>query len=165
MEKFIPRSYYYRVTIDGDEMGFSEVTGLQSELVTEEVNVGGWNSHTFKLPIRVKHSNLVLKRAINTKVLNNVVYNPGDSKSKIYDNWIKKVLYMDGNLNKKLKEKDLLKDIAVYLIDPNGEVIMSWTVMKALPVKWNLSNMNAKESAVAIETIEFVYQTVVLDVT
>ena len=69
MKHFIPRSYYYRVVIEGTEMGFSEVTGLQSEMVTEEVNIGGFNNHVFRLPVRVKHANLVLKRAFNTNLL------------------------------------------------------------------------------------------------
>lgn len=37
--------------------------------MTEDLIVGGRNNNVYKLPLRVKHSNLVLKRAFNTKII------------------------------------------------------------------------------------------------
>ena len=65
---FIPRSFHYSVTIDGfPNLTFTEASGLQAELTTEDVIVGGRNNNVYKLPLRVKHGNLVLKGTNSVK--------------------------------------------------------------------------------------------------
>ena len=57
-----------------------------------------------------------------------------------------------------------LKNIVVKLLDPKGNELMSWEIEGAYPVKWSISNLNATENNVAVETIEFAYQSVRLKV-
>src|SRR5918995_6928649 len=45
---------------------FMEVSGLSSELETMTYNEGGRNDRVHKLPTRMKHPNLVLKRGVTT---------------------------------------------------------------------------------------------------
>ena len=153
MNNFVPRSFHYEVEIDGyEKLTFTEVSGLQAELVTEDLNVGGRNNNVFKLPVRVKHSNLVLKRAFNTSINANKV----KKNTAIYTDWLNHLLQKDANLDKfKLSQK--FKNISVKLIDPEGNSLMEWNIQNAYPVKWLLSNFSAKENTLAIETIEFTY--------
>jgi phage tail-like protein len=48
------------------EAVFTEVSGLQLELETQDLEVGGLNETTIRLPGRIKTSNLTLKRGITT---------------------------------------------------------------------------------------------------
>lgn len=155
--QYIPLAFQFSVLIDGETLSFSEVGGLQSELMVEELKVGGRNDRVYKLPSRVKNSNLVLKRAFNTNIKPNKKV---ERNKSLYIKWINKNLYEDGNLNVPIE----LKDIVVKLLNPKGKELMSWNVKGAYPVKWSISNLNAKENNVAIETIEFAYQSVRLDV-
>lgn len=161
MENFVPRSFHYSVEIEGyDNLTFTEVSGLQAEMVTEELIVGGRNNNVFKLPVRVKHSNLVLKRAFNTSIVADQV----KRNTPIYTDWLNKILHKDGNLDNH-QVNNLFKNISIDLIDPEGNVIMNWYITDAYPVKWLISNYSAKENTLAIETIEFTYISVDMDVT
>lgn len=162
MDNFIPRSYYYEVEISGTKMTFSEVSGLQSELVTEDLAVGGRNDHVFKLPVRVKHQNLVLKRAFNVSLKED---GQVEKTSWFYKDVIAPILYKDGNLNNK-KVYNICRMIKIDLIAPDadGTSLMSWIVNHAYPVKWQLSNLNARENTVAIESIEFAYSSLQMNV-
>lgn len=161
MENFVPRSFHYSVEIEGyDNLTFTEVSGLQAEMVTEELIVGGRNNNVFKLPVRVKHSNLVLKRAFNTSIVADQV----KRNTPIYTDWLNKILHKDGNLDNH-QVNNLFKNISIDLIDPEGNVMMNWYITDAYPVKWLISNYSAKENTLAIETIEFTYISVDMDVT
>ncbi|MEO5583031.1 MAG: phage tail protein [Saprospiraceae bacterium] len=161
MNNFVPRSFHYTVDIQGySQLTFTEVSGLQAEMVTEELNVGGRNNNVYKLPVRVKHSNLVLKRAFNTSIFANKV----KKNTPIYTDWLDKILNKGANLdNHKIKETT--KDITVNLIDPEGNNLMVWSVKSAYPVKWLISNYSAKENTLAIETIEFTFISIEMNVT
>ena len=45
---------------------FSEISGLAAEIETMTYNEGGRNDRVHKLPTRMKHPNLVLKRGVTT---------------------------------------------------------------------------------------------------
>jgi phage tail-like protein len=49
-------------------------------------------------------------------------------------------------------------DIIITLLDESGNPVAVWKVMQAYPVKWNVSNFNSSENAIAVETIELAYQ-------
>ena len=152
MNNFIPRSFYYKVDISGTVLTFAEVSGLSSEMVTEELNVGGMNEGVIKLPVRVKHPNLVLKRAFNINMNGSQV----TKNTSLYTDWLNKILLEPANLD----DHNLVnscKQITVTLVDPDGSDLLVWYLGNAFPVKWQLSNLSAKENTVAIETIEFSY--------
>ena len=64
-EPFQP-AIWFKLTIDHKEVAyFTEVSGLAAEIETLTYNEGGRNDHVHKLPTRMKHPNLVLKRGVS----------------------------------------------------------------------------------------------------
>ena len=56
---------WFKLTIDHREVGyFTEVSGLNAEIEVMSFNEGGRNDYVHKLPTRMKHPNLVLKRGV-----------------------------------------------------------------------------------------------------
>ena len=47
--------------------------------------------------------------------------------------------------------------VLVFLLDEGGEVAVSWSLLKAFPVKWSLSDLSAEDKNVVIETLELSY--------
>ncbi|MBT6006247.1 MAG: phage tail protein, partial [Prolixibacteraceae bacterium] len=110
------------------------VTGLSVDIDTEEIAEGGENRFKHKLPVRTKYPNLVLKRGllVNSDVIK----------------WCNDAI-QNGIFNP--------VDIIVKLLNEKHEPLMTWNVVHAYPVKWAVSDFNAEESKIVIETIELVY--------
>ena len=49
-------------------------------------------------------------------------------------------------------------DLIINLMNEAGEPLRVWNVAGAVPKKWSVSDLNANESAVVIETLELTYQ-------
>jgi len=134
----LPVSFHFKVDFgsgyDNDAM-FQEVGGLSAEIGVEELIVGGENMFAYRLPVRAKYGNLVLKRGI---ILN----------SKLID-WFKNAIEV-------FEFKPM--DISVYLLNEKNTAINSWEFVQAYPVKWVVSDFNATGNSLAIETIELAYQ-------
>ncbi|PLX24270.1 MAG: phage tail protein [Salinivirgaceae bacterium] len=134
--------FRYRVSISGindaDEMGFSEISGLTSELETEQVFAGGENNFVYNLPKQVKSSPLVLKRGF---------FNSNSSIAQ----WINNVLSngFPGNVE--------AKDVVIQLINENDDPIISWTLYNTYPTKWEVSGFNAMENKMVVESITLNY--------
>jgi phage tail-like protein len=141
-------SFRYRVSItdinDSGEMGFSEISGLTSELETEQVFAGGENSFVYNLPKQVKSSPLVLKRGFF------------NSNSGIAQ-WINNVLSngFPGNVE--------AKDVVIELINEHDDSIISWTLHNAFPTKWEVSGFNAMENKIVVESITMNYSRFTID--
>lgn len=151
-----PVSFFFEVIFQGQspdgtaldkelvETRFQSVTGLSVDLQTEALKEGGENRFEHILPVRTKYSALVLKRGIVK-----------DSKLIQWCN--------DALLNFNIQPMDVLVHLLnVDRPDPNqppGDVtpLMSWKVINAWPKKWSLSDFNAEQSAIAIETLELNY--------
>ncbi|MDR0757631.1 MAG: phage tail protein [Tannerella sp.] len=135
----LPVAFYFRVTIDGEEFPFKEVSGLSVEMETENIKEGGVNDFEYKLPKQIKHGNLVLKRALAPVSSGNV-------------QWIKQWIENDFSTLPKTK------NIVVSLIDADQKPKASWTCTDAYPVKWEAENFDAEKNVLAVEAIEFVYK-------
>ncbi len=48
-------------------------------------------------------------------------------------------------------------DLTVKLLNEEHEPLVTWNVVHAYPVKWKVSDLNAEENKIAIETIELAY--------
>jgi phage tail-like protein len=135
----LPVSFHFKVNIpgksSGDDFKFQEVGGLTAEMSVEELVAGGENMFSYRLPTRAKYNNLVLKRGM----LKN---------SKLID-WFR-------NAIESFEFEPV--DISIHLLNENNEVLTSWEVKQAYPVKWVISDFNANGHALVIETIELVYQ-------
>jgi phage tail-like protein len=135
MPNYPPGVFRFSVEIDGLTVGgFSEVSGLNIEIETEQIREGGLNNFVHNLPKKVKYNNLVLKRGMTV----------GDDLLK----WFTQC--KDGNITR--------KNGAVTLMDREGKVAKIWVFVSAYPVKLLAPNLNSKsDSDVAIETIELVH--------
>jgi phage tail-like protein len=135
-------SFYFHVAISGAggaDAAFQEVSGLGSEWDVEEVREGGENAFVHRLPTRVKRQNLVLKRGAV------------DHETALFV-WCAKTFEQG------LGARIIRNNIVVKLLDPDGAPVLKWSFWGAWPVKLDISGFNAKESEVAIETLEFAYQ-------
>lgn len=138
-----PVSFYFEVKFSGaginiPDTSFSEVSGFSMELVTEEVKESGENYFVHQLPQKVKHGNLILKRALEP--LNNPL-----------ETWIHDTI--DGGFNKKITPKE----ITVNLLDKEGNPLCSWFFTNAFPVKWEVSGFNSMSNSLVVETLELKY--------
>ena len=127
---------------DDDQQRFQDVSGLSFEIETELFREGGENRFEYKLPKRIKYPNLVLKRGMIT--------------NKILTDWIKDA--MNGFFWASPVPFFQPANILITLMDDAGEPAAIWNVVSAYPVKWSMSDLNAKENAVVIETLELAYQ-------
>lgn len=135
-----PVGFHFKVVFGLDEAtsadaGFQQVSGLSVDLNTEEVVEGGENRFAYRLPIRTKYPNLVLKRGL--------------LKDSGLIDWISGAI----------ENLEIVPiDILISLLDEEHQPLISWNVRGAYPLKWSLSDMQAMENAVAIETLELSYQ-------
>jgi phage tail-like protein len=134
-----PVGFHFSVQFEGLSTGsndtmFQSVSGLSVDIETEEVAVGGENRFKLKLPVRTKFPNLVLKRGMLT-----------DSD---LIGWCR-----DAIENFEFSPINLL----ISLLDEEHNELMSWNVVGAYPVKWNVEEFNAMESKLVIETVELSY--------
>ena len=123
------KNYNFRVEIAGINVaGFSECTGLNSEVEIIEYREGG-DDFTRKLPGLKKFSNIVLKR--------------GMTASRDLYNWHRNLL--QGQLDR--------RDGVVVLLDDTRVEVARWHFMNAFPQKYEGPRLNAKSNEVAIETL------------
>lgn len=118
---------------------FQEVGGLSVEYDSESVSEGGENRFAHKLPTKTKYQNLVLKRGL---VL---------SSSK-FSVWCLDT--MSSNLGKAIAPKNIF----VSLLNEKGTPAMTWQFFNAWPIKMQVSDLQAMENKIALETLEFSFQ-------
>jgi len=127
-------TYRFMVEIDGMLVaGFSEVSGLTVETEVYEYAEGGVNEYVHRLPARTKHVPLVLKRGISWT-------------DELY-NWYLKVI--GGDITR--------KNGAIILFTQDLLPIRRWNFYNAYPTKWVGPELNARNSDIAIETIELTH--------
>lgn len=133
-----PVNFHFRVTeLGGDiDMNFREVSGLNAQLQTETLKEGGENTYEQTLPVRVKYTDVVLKRG---------VVSAGQSD---LTRWLK-----DAYENFKFKARNF----NVVLLNEKHEPLMQWQIVHALPKNWKFSDLNAERGEILIETLELSY--------
>lgn len=125
----------------GAEAFFKSVSGLQYETEVVPVREGGQNLTTFQLPGGVKWSNIVLKMGF-TK----------DSASSGMLKW-RKEWTRPGGGNR--------VDGTITQLDTALNRQVSWTFVRGWPVKWEISELDASKSELAIETLEIAHEGIV----
>lgn len=127
-------SFRFLIEIDGLVVGgFSDVSGLQVEIDTEEYQEGGVNDHVHLLPKGAKYSKLILKKGI--------------TDSEVLWNWQTELI--QGIIER--------KTVRIVLLDTQGNEKLRWRCVDAYPVRWIGPDLRADASNVAIETIELVH--------
>ncbi len=114
---------------------FQEVSGLDVEMEMETFNEGGQNRFNWQLPRRARYSDLVLKRGMFM----------GSGIVLWCQNAFENFVFEPTNIT-----IALLNDLHIPL--------QAWYVVNAIPKKWSISNFNAQESSVVIESITLSYQ-------
>jgi phage tail-like protein len=112
--------------------GFSECRGLEIEIEIKEYAEGGLHDHTHRFPTRAKPATLVLRRGIVDE--------------QIWK-WCRETA--GGEIR--------LRDGSVVVRDLGGDAVMLWEFKRALPSKWSGPELDAKQSEVAMETLELVH--------
>jgi len=111
---------------------FTEVSGLNSELEVMTYNEGGKNDGVHKLPTRMKHPNLVLKRGVTTV--------------KDLQQWAQESFMGPDR-----------KEITLTMYNEQLEKIRIWSFKNAYPVKWTGPSFNSAQNTVATEVIEIAH--------
>jgi phage tail-like protein len=132
-EELTQPAIWFTLTIENKPVGyFTEASGLTAEIETFSYNEGGRNEYVHKLPTRMKHPNLVLKRGV--------------TKTKELQEW-----FQDSYMG------PTLKPITVRMVDELGEPVRVWSFNDAYPVKWTGPQFNAAQNTVATEAIEITH--------
>lgn len=136
-----PVSFYFNVHFIGPvpilDMAFLEVSGLTIELETEEIDIGGGNKRV--IPIRQKHGNFVCKRPMKPVGMS------------VLSAWT--AVSMEGSVDQSI----ITTDIIVTLLSPAGTPQCAWYLATAYPIKWDVSGFDSIKNEIAIETLEFAY--------
>jgi len=135
-ENYPPLGFHFKVEFSDfpGEYQFQSVSGLSVDVDTEDIAEGGENRFKHKVPVRTRYPNLVLKRGLMVD-------------SKIIK-WCR-----DAVEDFQFKPTNLI----VKLLNEKHEPLLSWNVVHAYPVKWSMSDFNAEENELAIETLELSY--------
>jgi phage tail-like protein len=137
--QYPPVSFFFRVDFQlggaNTDSAFQEVNGFTVELQTEEVKEGGQNRYSQTLPGRAKYTDLVMKRGL---ILNSAVIQ-----------WCKDAI-----------ENLIIRPITVVviLLNEKNEPLLTYNFVNAWPKKWSVSDFNAQESKIVVETMELSYQ-------
>ena len=107
---------------------------------SEEVIEGGENRFVQKYPTRAKYPELVLKRGLL-------------KSSSVWD-WVRQCL-VDYQIEP--------KSLDIKLLNEEHEPLMTWHVIGAWPTKWSVSDLNANNNAIAVESLQLAYQYFTVD--
>lgn len=128
-------TFRFHVEIHGLTVaGFSEVSGLQVEIETEDIREGGVNDYVHKLPTVTKYPNLILKRGL--------------IDSDVLWKWHQDAV--NGNI-KRMNGRIILYDFQ------EDKEKWAWAFENAFPVKWTGPELKGDQATLAIETLELVH--------
>ncbi|NEQ68641.1 MAG: phage tail protein [Symploca sp. SIO2D2] len=144
LNKFPPTSYRFLVTFldlgiipNPLDIGFQTVSGLSSQVETEEIREGGENMFMQRLPKRITYSNLVLTRGMVIGSL------------------------LNRNLNLQFSTMTFIPGTVLVILLGNTPLglgpVAGWVCQEAYPVKWEVSDLDGSKNEVVIETMELAY--------
>lgn len=122
------------ISSNSQDNRFQSVSGMTVDLDIEEVAEGGENRFVHKIPVRTRYRNLVLKRGL---LMDSDVIN-----------WLNDAM-------EKFKFKPTT--VVIKLLNEKHEPLLAWNFVHAYPVKWMISDLDATQSQLAIETLELSY--------
>lgn len=116
------------------DIRFQKVSGLATEVQTTEVQEGGQNLYAHRLPQRIRYGNLVLERGM---VLGSPLAVEFGAVMALFQ-------FAPSN-------------VLVTLFDASMAPVAGWLFVKAFPVKWSTSDLDAREGNLVIDTLELAY--------
>ncbi len=141
-QRELPLGFCFKVKLGNMDnwFDFQSVSGLTREISTESIREGG-QLYDYALPTKMQYGELVLKRGL---------WVTGTEGKDEFHKWL--------DLHS-TELKVYPKDIIVMLIRPwdTNTVYYTWNIKHAWPKKWSISDFNAEENQVVIETLELHY--------
>ena len=127
------RGYRFRLEIEGlTSAGFLRVKGMQREVKHESFREGGVNDYEHKLVSQVSYPSVVLERGLAAE-----------------DLWQWAFDTAEGNIRR--------RNVWIRLQNEAGAKVWAWQLDWALPVKWQLGDLDAGTTQVAMETLELAH--------
>lgn len=114
--------------------GFSECTGLEMTMEIHEYKEGGVNEFVHKFATRTNYSNITLKRGVS---FNDELW---------------------GWYHKYLQGRGTRRHGIITLMNEMGIPVKGWFFKKGIPLRWSGPQLNANQSAVAVESLEIAHQ-------
>jgi len=138
-----PVGFHFLLRIEGlfpqyeglADIGFTDATGFETNISTEEYKEGGENRFAHKLPTAVTYSNLTLKRGLLI----------GSAAMQWFKESVEAFTFNP-------------KDITLILLNDKHVPLQAWNFVNAYPVKWSVEGFNAQQNGLVIESIEFAHQ-------
>jgi phage tail-like protein len=133
-----PVGFHFKVEFvnigNDNDIRFQSVSGLNVEYDVESIKEGGENRFEHKLPVRSKYPDLALKRGmlVDSKIIQ----------------WC---------LDAFQKRSFQPAEINIMLLNEQHTPIKTWHVHRAWPRKWIVSDFNAQENSIVVETLELSY--------
>jgi phage tail-like protein len=131
----------FSVEVDGVPIGrFTEVSGLEVSLETEEFQEGGVNDFTHHFPTRLTWPNITLKRGIT------------------FENLL--LVWFEDSVGPKFAQTGKAgkaRTVAIKLISSKGRTLRSWELSDAYPVKWTGPQFAADSTDFATEQLEIAH--------
>lgn len=134
-------AYNFRVTVDGKDMGFAEVSGLVREYqtLTYRHGLSFWEGERITKFRSDTYSEVTLKKGVfvgATQTSDNTT-SVNDTVTEIY-RWLDSV------------DK---KTLSVGLCDENGVAVVRWSIQKAIVIKLEAPSLQAGGNEAAIDTL------------
>lgn len=117
------------------DIGFQRVSGLSRTLAVSQHQEGGENARNIWLAEKVNHGSLVLERGVmNATPL---------------------TLQFDRVLR---RESTQWANLVIMLLNESSLPITTWMLSHALPVQWQMGDLDANSNTVLVNTLELRYQ-------
>lgn len=129
-------AFAFQIELNGILSGaFSEVSGLQVEIETEDYREGGLNTYIHKLAGPARYpANVVLKHGIVD----------ADVLWQWQDAIVQGVIFR--------------QTFSVILLSSAKKPVWSWTIRDAYPVKWSGPDLRGIANEIAVETLELAHR-------
>lgn len=129
--------FHFVVSWGGARIGFTEVSGLETETEVVEYREGASPEYSkLKMPGMQKFSNITLKRGTFL----------GDND--FFDWW----------KTTRLLGKPERRDLLISLLNEEHSPVMSWKIKNAFPTKFTATDLKADANEVAIEALELAHE-------
>lgn len=134
---------FERINTVAEDFRFQSVAGLSSEIITENYREGGQNQFEHALPVKTQYPDLVLKRGLLVPKTQG-----SDLETSDVQQWCQRMM-------RSLQVQPT--DLMITLLNSAERPLMSWNIVHAWPKKWTISDFNAEENQIVLETMEFSY--------
>lgn len=136
--------FHFELEWGGTRIGFTEVSGLDFETEVIEYREGNMPAYNkTKQPGLTKYTDVTLKRGI---ILDDFDY---------FNQWVKTAMFQE-------KKEQYRRTVTIKLLNEEHKAIIVWTLSKAWPSKIQSTDLKADGNEVAIETLTFVHEGLVM---